>query len=122
MEEVKLVLSLVASIAASATAIITLIYELVKYVRKAAQEKNWAKMMELVVDLMKEAEVKLSTGADRKEWVIAMAKAAADSINYDIDVDAIGKLIDDMVDMSKVVNAPASEVAALCGEETDGAV
>jgi hypothetical protein len=121
MEEVKLVLSLIASIAASLTAVITLIYELVKYVKKATKEKNWSRMMDLVINLMAEAEQKLASGADRKEWVLAMVKAAAESINYEVDLDAIGKLIDDMCEMSKIVNAQTSAVPALGGEETDGA-
>ena len=44
------------------------------------------------------------SGADRKEWVIAMVKGSADTINYDIDIEAISALIDSLCDMSKVVN------------------
>lgn len=55
---------------------------------------------------MQTAETKFETGAERKEWVLAMVKASADTIDYDIDMDAISDLIDSLCNMSKVVNAP----------------
>ena len=81
----------------------------VEYVQKAVKEKNWEKMLELVMDLMEVAETKFESGADKKEWVLAMVKGSADSINYDIDIDAIGALIDSLCDMSRVVNAPEAD-------------
>lgn len=85
---------------------IPLVIKLVEYVRKAVREKNWNQVLKLVMDLMTEAEKKFETGAEKKEWVLAMIKASADSINYDIDTNAIGELIDSLCDMSKAVNAP----------------
>lgn len=86
---------------------IPLVVKLVEYVRKAVKEKNWNQVLKLVMDLMAEAEKKFETGAEKKEWVLAMIKASADSINYDIDTNAIGELIDSLCDMSKAVNAPS---------------
>lgn len=60
----------------------------------------------MVMNLMQTAETKFETGAERKEWVLAMVKASADTIDYDIDMDAISDLIDSLCNMSKVVNAP----------------
>lgn len=88
---------------------IPLVVALVKYVKKAIQEKNWKALMELVMNLMKEAEEKFDNGADRKEWVLGMIEASADTINYDIDLAVVSKLIDDMCAMSKIVNAPTKE-------------
>lgn len=85
---------------------IPLVVKLVEYVKKAVKEKNWNQVLKLVMDLMAEAEKKFETGAEKKEWVLAMIKASADSINYDIDTNAIGELIDSLCDMSKAVNAP----------------
>lgn len=85
---------------------IPLVIKLVEYVRKAVREKNWNQVLKLVMDLMTEAEKKFDTGAEKKEWVLAMIKASADSINYDIDTNAIGELIDSLCDISKAVNAP----------------
>lgn len=106
MKWVELALAVISGLAAA----IPLVIKLVEYVQKATKEKNWNKMLDLVIDLMEEAEIKFAEGADRKEWVLAMVKASADSINYDIDIGAIGKLIDELCNMSKVVNA-ASESA-----------
>ena len=83
---------------------IPLVIKLVEYVQKSIKEKNWNKLLELVMNLMKEAEGKFDTGATRKEWVIAMIKSSAESINYDVDIEAVGELIDSLCDMSKVVN------------------
>lgn len=59
-------------------------------------------------------ETKFKDGAERKEWVLAMLKASADGINYDIDYDAIADMIDSLCDMSKVINpaTPANKVTA----------
>lgn len=100
MEWLQLVVSVLAGLATA----IPLAIKLVEYVQKAVREKNWNKMLDMVMDLMKTAEAKFDSGADRKEWVMAMIKASADTINYDVDMDAIGQLIDNLCDMSKVVN------------------
>ena len=85
---------------------IPLCVKLVEYVQKATKEKNWNKLLDLVINLMETAEQKFDTGADRKEWVLAMVKASADTINYNINMDEISALIDSLCDMSKIVNAP----------------
>lgn len=103
------VLQLVVSALAGLAAAIPLVVQLVKYVQKAVKEKNWPKVIEMVTNYMERAETMFETGADRKEWVMAMVKASADTINYDIDMDAIGKLIDSLCGMSKVVNAPGEK-------------
>ncbi len=103
------VLQLVVSAMAGLAAAIPLVVQLVKYVQKAVKEKNWPKVIEMVTNYMERAEAMFETGADRKEWVMAMVKASADTINYDIDMGAIGKLIDNLCGMSKVVNAPGEK-------------
>lgn len=105
MDWVELIVSVLAGLAAA----IPLVIKLVEYVQKAAKEKNWAKLLNMVISLMKEAEVKFNDGATRKEYVMALVKASADTINYDIDLEAISKMIDDLCDMSNVVNPPAKK-------------
>jgi hypothetical protein len=85
---------------------IPLIMALVDYVKKAVKEKNWSNLLKLVTNLMVEAENKFDNGADRREWVLAMVKASADTINYNIDIEEVGKLVDDLCSMSRSVNAP----------------
>ena len=96
---------IVAILTGLATAI-PLVINLIKYVKKAVKEKNWNQVVKLVMNLMEEAETKFDNGADKKQYVLSMIKASADTINYDIDMDAISDLIDSLCSMSKVVNAP----------------
>ena len=90
--------------------VVPLVISLVKYIKQAIQEKNWQQLVKLVMNLMAEAESKFDNGADRKEWVLSMIQASADTINYPIDVEQVGALIDSLCEMSKVVNAPNQEV------------
>ena len=103
------ILKLIAAIASGLAAAIPLAIQLVKYVEKAIKERNWGIVLNKVMDLMETAETKFAEGAERKEWVLAMLKASADGINYDIDYDAIAEMIDRLCAMSKVINAPVTE-------------
>lgn len=105
MEYLDVILSIVAGLAAA----IPLVVKLVQYVQAAVKEKNWNKLLDLVMNLMEEAEIKFADGATRKEWVMAMVQASAESINYDIDLAAISDLIDSLCDLTNKVNAPADE-------------
>lgn len=101
-------LQLIVSVLAGLATAIPLAIKLVEYVRKAVKERNWPKVVELVISLMTEVEGKMENGADKKAFVIGMLKASADTIDYDLnaeDYEKIGDLIDSMCDMSKVLNA-----------------
>ena len=89
--------------------IIPLVAELVKYVKKSIKEKNWSKLLELILKLMAEAETKFDTGATRKEWVLAMVQASADTINYEVNIKEVSDLIDNLCKMSKTVNAESKK-------------
>lgn len=101
--------NLIVGILSGLAAAIPLIIELVKWVKIAIKEKNWAKLLELLTAFMKEAEVKFETGAERKEWVMMAIKASAETINYEIDEATISNLIDQLCAMSKVVNGKKEE-------------
>ena len=105
MDWVQVAVSILTGLAAA----IPLVTQLVKYIQKARKEKNWSKMVDLVLNLMQEAEVKLTEGADKKQWVLAMVKASADTIDYEVDMEQIGNLIDSLCDMSRVVNAAPND-------------
>ena len=107
-EWVKLIVSVLSGLAAA----IPLVCQLVKYVKKAVQEKNWPGLMQAVMKHMERAETMFENGADRKEWVIAMVMASAEAINYPVDIETISKMIDDLCDMSNIVNAPTPAVEA----------
>lgn len=106
MEWVKYALSIFAGLSVT----IPLVLKLVEYVQKAIKEKNWTKLLELVMAYMSEAEEKFETGAERKEWVLAMVEVSAKKINYDVDLNVVADMIDKLCDMSKVVNS--GELAA----------
>ena len=91
MEWMQLVVSVLAGLATA----IPLAVKLVEYVQKAVKERNWGKVLDMVMKYMATAEEKFDNGADRKEWVLAM--------------DVISKLIDDLCNMSKKVNAPTEK-------------
>ena len=105
MEWYEIVVSVLTGLAAT----IPLVIKLVEYVKKAVKEKNWNKLLILIMDLMEEAESKFNTGAERKDWVMMAIKASADTIDYDIDMDEVSKLIDSLCKMAKSVNAPDKE-------------
>lgn len=94
------------SILSGLVATIPLVIKLVEWVKKAIEEKNWQHLITLVMNLMAEAELKFDNGTDRKSWVMGMVEASAKTINYPIDMDQIGLLIDSLCEMSKIVNAP----------------
>jgi hypothetical protein len=105
MEWHEIIISILSGLAAT----IPLAIQLVKWIGKAIEEKNWHNLVNLVMNLMAEAEGKFDNGADRKEWVLSMVEASAKTINYPIDIEAVGTLIDDLCAMSKLVNAPKTE-------------
>lgn len=105
IEWVELIVAVLSGLAAA----IPLAIQLVKYVKQAVKERNWSVVLKKVIKLMETAETKFDDGAERKEWVIAMLKASADGINYDIDYDAIAEMIDRLCDMSKIVNSAKVE-------------
>lgn len=105
-------MQLIVSVLASLATAIPLVIKLVEYVQKAVKERNWSKVLDMVMKYMTIAEEKFDNGADRKEWVMAMVKASADTVEYDINMDAVSNLIDDLCKMSKTVNAPAEKVGA----------
>lgn len=100
--DINIVISILSGIATT----IPLIVALVRYIQKAAKEKNWSIVLNLVMKYMEEAEKQYESGAEKKQYVLAMIKASANEVNYDIDMEAVSKLIDDLCSMSKKVNAP----------------
>lgn len=98
------IVRLVVSALSGLVAIIPLVYQLIKYVKKAVQEKNWNELLKLVMKYMETAEGKFETGADKKQWVMAMIKASADTINYQINLEEVSVMIDELCKMSKQVN------------------
>jgi hypothetical protein len=105
MDWVQTIVSILSGLAVC----IPLVVKLVEVVQKAIKEKNWCKLMKLVIDLMTEAEHKFSEGAAKKAWVMGEIEAAAKSIDYPYDEaakESVSKMIDDICAASKELNVP----------------
>lgn len=100
------IIPIVSSLCVGLATIIPLVYNLVKYVKKSVQEKNWQSMVNLAFKLMSKAEGMFDNGADRLDYVVAMVKSAADEINYQINEEQLKQFINDTVALTKVVNYP----------------
>lgn len=100
------IVSLIVAVLTGLATAIPLVVKLVQYVQKATQEKNWGNLLGLLIELMEQAEQMFDTGATRKEWVMAMAQTSAEYIAYPLDTAALSTLIDELVAMTKNVNAP----------------
>ena len=102
-------LELIIEILAGLTVVIPLVIKLIEYVKKSAMEKNWNNLIRLLMELMATAEEKFDNGADRKQWVVAMVQASANTINYPITEKELSDLIDNLIALTKKVNIKAIE-------------
>lgn len=105
--ESKDIIQLIVLLCSVFAVIIPLGVKLYKTTRELVEQKNWPRIVEAVSEYMIQAEILLSEGADRKEWVMAMVKSTADQLNYTLteaDLRNISDLIDELCEMSKVVN------------------
>ena len=98
------ILELIIEILAGLMIVIPLVVKLIEYVKKSVLEKNWHNLIHLLLNLIATAEEKFDNGADRKQWVIAMVQASANTINYPISEQELSKLIDNLVELTKKVN------------------
>lgn len=85
-------------------ACIPLVIKLIEVSQKITKEKNWTVVMQLVLKLMTEAEENYETGAERKEYVLDSIKTVQNTLNYEVDLDAIGAMIDSIAKTSKKIN------------------
>lgn len=99
------VMQLICAMLTGAATAIPLVIKLVEYVRQAAQERNWKKLLELTVSLMEDAEQLFEDGQARKEYVMGAVDKLAGTIGYAVDSEELGRMIDRLCEMSKSVNA-----------------
>ena len=100
MEWVELIIALLSGIAAC----IPLVISLINYIQKAAKEKNWGKLIVIVSNFMAEAETLFPDGVSKKDYVINSVMAIAKTIDYPIDKEMLGELIDNLAKLSKKIN------------------
>ena len=104
MENINFWIEIVTAVLTGLVAIIPVVIKLVDVVKKAAKEKNWKTVVQIVIALMKEAEQNYTDGAEKKQYVLSSIKAMEASLQYDIDEKAIGELIDAIADATKKIN------------------
>ena len=85
-------------------ACVPLVIKLIEYVKAVAKEKNWKVVVQLVLSLMREAEKNYVNGAEKKEYVISSIKAMENTLQYDLDEQAISELIDSIILATKQIN------------------
>ena len=100
MTSLELIIAVLSGIVACAP----LVIQLINYVKALAKEKNWGKLIIIVSNLMAEAETIYPDGASKKEYVINSVLAIAKTIDYPVDKDMLGELIDNLTTLSKKVN------------------
>lgn len=98
------VLNLIVSILVGLSATIPLIIKLVQTIKEAMKSKNWTSFMQLVLQLMTDAEKNFVTGAERKQYVVDAIKAMEKTLNYDIDEDVLNEMIDAVIKATKTIN------------------
>jgi hypothetical protein len=81
-----------------------LVIALIKYVKKAADDKNWNIIVKMVLDLMVQAEQDYSTGAERKAFVINQLRVVSKTVDFEIDWNKVSDLIDALCEMAHEVN------------------
>ena len=100
MEWYEIIVSILAGIAGC----IPLVIKLIDYVKALAKEKNWGKLLVIVSSFISEAETLYADGASRKQYVIASVMAISKTIDYPVDEEMLGELVDSLVALSKKVN------------------
>ena len=103
MESVN-VINVVLAILTGLSTCIPLVIQLIKYVKEAIKEKNFGDIMNIVLDLMPEAEEKFSTGAERKEYVMSNIESLSAILNYEVDLNRVSEMIDAICKASKTIN------------------
>lgn len=102
-------MNVIVSVLSGLAVCIPLVIQLTKYIKALVQEKNWNTLLKFVIELMEDAEEMFDDGASRKEWVLHMITSSSTYINYNIDIEVVSKMIDDLCSMTKVVNPPSRE-------------
>lgn len=100
MEWLELIIAIISGVATC----IPLVIKLVNCIKALAKEKNWSKLIVIVSDFMAEAETLYQDGASKKDYVTNSVLAIAKTVDYPIDEDVLGELIDSLATLSKKVN------------------
>ena len=109
---VEYVMSIIVGLAVS----IPVVVELIRSVRQNVAEKRWDLLIKKVINFMVTAEEQFKLGSVKKDFVLVMAKAAAEELGAPFDEEKVGAMIDAMVELSKKINVPDEPKVSLDGE------
>lgn len=110
------VVQYIVSILAGLAVCIPVVVGLINSVRQNVAEKRWDLLMRKVMTFMAAAEEQFKTGAVKRDYVLVMAKTAADEIGVPFDEEKVGAMIDAMVELSKEINVPKKAADPPVGE------
>ncbi len=109
MENVEFWVNVVISILTGVATCVPLVIKLVQVIKESVKSKNWTALMQLVLKLMTEAEANFSSGEEKKAYVMDSIDAIKDTLNYDVDMDAVSAMIDSIIVASKQINVKIEE-------------
>lgn len=109
MENVNIWIEIIIAVLTGIATCIPLVIKLVQTIKDSVKAKNWAPTMQLMLRLMAEAEENYTTGAEKKAYVLDSIEAVKDTLNYDVDMDAIDAMIDAIVIATKQINVKTEE-------------
>lgn len=107
-------IELIVSVLSGMATVIPVMIGLYQLFKKYINEKNWAKVVALVLDLCAQAEKLLEDGAQKKLWVMNALQASAKEIGYELNEERlaeVSKMIDDIIAASRVINVTKTEKA-----------
>lgn len=99
-------LLLIAQMITGVCVCIPLVVKVCILVKECHQAKMWKPLLDLVLILMQEAELRFADGATRKEYVMAMIQTSAEYMNCPIDLSVLSEMIDGFCNFSYIVNPP----------------
>lgn len=85
-------------------ATVPLVIKIIDVTKKNVKEQNWSALLSLMLKLMIEAESLYESGAERKQYVISAIKTLEPTLNYEVDIDKVGAMVDAIVEASKKIN------------------
>lgn len=107
-------MELIVSVLSGLVTIIPVLFALYKLFKKYVQEKNWAKLVALVLNLCQEAEDLLEDGEQKKRWVLNALRASAAETGYELDEASLAEvstMIDEIIKATRNINTSKEKAA-----------
>ena len=105
-------IQLIVLVFAALAVLIPLGVKLYKTINEIVQEKQWDRLMSLVISYMIEAENLMVNGEDKKKYVLSLISNTAQQVGYEIkdgDMEKISQLIDEICSATKLINLDSKE-------------